>query len=93
MKRIMEEATTRHVEALHYSASARIRVGGERGTGSGVEAGFWLFVLEGFSGKKLKNEKADRTEKQVQEVTGWNDSVEEKTNLLEAACQNYEVLC
>ena len=27
MKRLMEEAAARHVEAIHYSASAGIRVG------------------------------------------------------------------
>ena len=32
MKRLMEEAKARHVEAVHYSASTRIRVGREKGT-------------------------------------------------------------
>ena len=49
-------------------------------------------VLEGFSGKKLRKEEADCTKRQIQEVTGWNDPVKEKTNFVEAACQNYKVL-
>ena len=65
MKSIMEEAATRHIEAIHYSASAVIRVGGERGTGFGANTGFWLVILEGFSGKKLKKEETDRAEKRV----------------------------
>ena len=48
-------------------------------------------MLEGLSGVRLKEE-ADRAEQRVQEVTGWDDPVEEKTGFVEAACQNYEVL-
>ena len=40
----------------------------------------------------MKKEEADRTEQRVQEVTGWNDPVEEKTGFVEAAGQNYDVL-
>jgi hypothetical protein len=56
------------------------------------DSGFWPSVLEGLAGVRLKKEEADRAEKCVQEVTGWNDPVEEKTGFVEAACQNYEVL-
>ena len=31
MKQLMEEATTRHVETVHYSASTGIRVGSDEG--------------------------------------------------------------
>ena len=40
MKRIMEEAAPRHVEAIHYLALAGIRVGGDSGTDSGARARF-----------------------------------------------------
>ena len=49
-------------------------------------------MLEGLSGVRLKKEEADRAEQRVQEVTGWDDPVEEKTGFVEAVCQNYEVL-
>ena len=51
---MVEEAVTRHAETIHYSVLAGIQVGGENGTGSGTDTGFWLVVLEGFSGKKLR---------------------------------------
>jgi hypothetical protein len=82
MKRLMEEAAARHAETVHYSASAGIRVGGEEGR-KAKDSGS---VLEGLAGVRLKKEEADRTEKRVQEVTGWNDPVEEKTGFVEAAC-------
>ena len=48
--------------------------------------GFLLVVLEGFSRKKMVKEEANHTEKQVQEVTGWSDLMEEKTSFVESAC-------
>ena len=56
MKRILEEAVARHVELVHYSTSVGIHVGGERVVESGANSGFWLVVLEGLWGKKLKKE-------------------------------------
>jgi hypothetical protein len=91
MKRLMEEAAARHVETVHYSASAGIRVGGEE-TRKSNDSGFWPSVLDNLAGVRLRKEEADRAEKRVQELTGWNDPVEEKTGFVEAACQNYEVL-
>jgi hypothetical protein len=80
MKRLMEEAAARHAETVHYSASAGIQVGGEEGQ-KAKDSGFWPSVLEGLAGVRLKKEEADRAEKRVQEVTGWNDPVEEKTGV------------
>ena len=48
MKRLMEEAEARHVEAVHYSASAKIRVGGETSVSKERGTGFWSLVLESF---------------------------------------------
>ena len=48
--------------------------------------------MEGLSRVRLKKEEADRAEQRVQEVTGWEDPIEEKTGFIEAASQNYEVL-
>jgi hypothetical protein len=67
MKRLMEEAATRHAEIVHYSASAGIRVGGEE-TRKMTDSGFWPTVLGGLTGVQLRKEKADRAEKRVKEV-------------------------
>ena len=52
MKRLMEEATTRHVEAVHYSALAGIRVG-EKEVKPDSTPGFWPVILETLSGGRL----------------------------------------
>ena len=57
---MMEEATTRHVEAVHYLTSANIRFREEKNTKMGNNARFWRVLLEGFSRKKLKKEETDR---------------------------------
>ena len=49
-------------------------------------------VLEGFAGVRLRKEDLGRVEKRIQEVTGWDNTVEEETGFVEATCQNYEVL-
>ena len=86
MKRLMEEAATRHVEAIHYSALADIHVGG-RVAKTDTNPGFKPVVLETFSGGRLQKGEADRVEKRVRNVTGWSDLVEESTGFVEAACQ------
>ena len=48
MKRLMEEVKARHVEAIHYLASAKIRVGGETSVSKERGTGFWSLVLESF---------------------------------------------
>ena len=53
MKRLMEEATARHTETVHYSASAGIRVGGGEARKTN-EAGFWPTMLEGLAGDKAE---------------------------------------
>ena len=57
-------------------------------TFSGREVRFWPVILESFSGKKLREKEADRVEKRVLEVTGWDYPMEEKTDFVESACQN-----
>ena len=91
MKRLIEEAEARHAKAVHYWVSAGIRVGGDEDRKT-KDSGFWPLVLEDVSGARLKREEASRAEQQVQEVTRWDNPVEENTGLVEAACQNYEVL-
>ena len=91
MKRLMEEAAARHIEAIHYSASASIRVG-EKAAKPDSNPGFWPVILETLSGGRLQKGEAERAEERVREVTGWSDPVEESTGFVEAACRNYEAL-
>ena len=49
-------------------------------------------VQEGLSGMRLQKEKVDWVQRLVQEGTGWDDRVEEKTNFIEVTSQNDEVL-
>ena len=65
MKRIMEEVAAQNADTIHYSVSVGIRVGGEKGTGSGSNTGFWPLVLEGMLGLRLQKEEADRAERQL----------------------------
>ena len=91
MKRLMEEAAARHVEAVHYSASAGIRVG-EKATEPDSKFGFWPVILETLSEGRLQKEEAERAEERVREVIGCSELVEESTNFVEATCRNYEAL-
>ena len=52
MKRLMEEAAARHIEAIHYSASVGIRVG-EKAAKPDSKSGFWPVILETISGGRL----------------------------------------
>ena len=49
----------RHAETIHYSASAEIRVGSDKGRKN--DSDFWPLVVEGLAGVLLKKEEADRT--------------------------------
>ena len=49
-------------------------------------------MIEGLTSVRMRKEEVDRAKKRIREVTGWDDPIEEKTNFVEAACQNYEVL-
>ena len=52
MKWLMEEAKARHADTVHYSALARIRVGGDEDRKT-KHSGFWPSVLEDLSGPQL----------------------------------------
>ena len=71
MRRLMEEAEARHVEAVHYSASAGIRVGKEGRRQEEKEFDFWPSILGSLSKGKFKREETDEVERRVQEATGW----------------------
>ena len=79
----MEEAAPRHLKVIHYSALAGIRVGG-KAANADTNPKFWPMVLEIFSKRRLKKGEVDRAEKQVCDVIGWSDPVEESTSFVEA---------
>ena len=63
MKMLMKEVAARHVEAIHYSASTRIRVGVRKAIGVDTNPGFWPVVLETFSKRKVKKGEPDPVRK------------------------------
>ena len=69
MKSLMEQPAALNTEAIHYSMSVGIRVGGEKGIGSRSNTELCPLVIEGLFGVKLRKEEADRAEKGVQEGT------------------------
>ena len=91
MKKLMEEAAARHVEAVHYSASAGIHVG-EKAAKPETKLGFWPVILKTLSEGRLQKGEAERAKESVHEVSGWSDPIEESTGFVEAACWNYEAL-
>ena len=46
MKKAMEDAKATHVDAMHYAALARTRVGKDKTKTARVGAKFWSIVLE-----------------------------------------------
>ena len=64
MKRLMEEAAARHVEAIHYSASAGICVG-EKAARTDSRSGFWPVILETISRGRLQREEAEHADERV----------------------------
>ena len=91
MKRLVEEAAARHADAIHYSASAWIRLGGSKDR-EAKDLEFRPSVLESLSRVWLRREETDRAEQRLREITSWDDPIVEKTGFVEVACQNYEVL-
>ena len=70
MKMLIEEATVRHVKAIHYSALTAIRVGIGKATSVDTNPGFWPVVLETFSERKLRKGEKDRAERRVRDDIG-----------------------
>ena len=45
MKKVVEDAKATHVDAMHYAASARIRVGKDKNESTRMGTKFWSSVL------------------------------------------------
>ena len=51
-----------------------------------------LIILDQVGKGRFRVDDAYEAEQRIQAMTIWNDLVDEKTGLVEAICQNYEVL-
>jgi hypothetical protein len=92
MKKIIEMEDGRHVEAMHYAASAGISVGRENLKTIKQRAGFWPTVFECEKKGKIDSEDLEIADRNVRRVTGWTDPVDDKTTFAEVVCENYEAL-
>ena len=92
LKKIIEEEDARHVEAMHYAASAGIRVGRENLKTIKPGVGFWPTVFECEKKGKIDLEDLKLANRNVRRVTGWSDPIDDKTSFAEVVCDNYEAL-
>jgi hypothetical protein len=92
MKKIVEEEDARHVDAMHYAATAGIRVGRENLKPIESRAGFWPTVFECEKKGKIEAEDLELAGRNVKRVTGWTDPVDDITSVAEVVCDNYEAL-
>ena len=92
MKKVAEEEDARHVEAMHYAATAGIRVRKENLKTIKPNAGFWPTVLEYEKKGKIVSEDLKLADRNVKRVTGWSDPVDDNTSFAEVVCDNYEAL-
>ena len=92
MKRIMEEAAAPNVEAIHYSVLAEIWVGGDKGTASGSNTGFWTLVLEDLSGVRLQKEEVEdrKSDRPTEALGGMNPRQQGGTLIKGGAKDNKE---
>ena len=80
------------VNNVYYSLSAGIRAGHETRAQESQVGEFWPIILNQVGKGKLCMNEALEAERRVQEMTGWEDPVEEKSSFVEAMCQTYDVL-
>ena len=92
MKKLMEEMEENKVNSVYYSSSAGIRAGHETRAQESQVGEFWPIILNQVGKGKLCMDEALKAERRVQEMTGWEDPVEEKSSFVEAMCQTYDVL-
>jgi hypothetical protein len=92
LKKIVEMEDRRHVEAMHYAASAGISVGRENLKTIKPRAGFWPMVFKCEKKGKIGSEDLENADRNVRRVTGWSDPVLDKTSFAEVVCENYEAL-
>ena len=92
MKKIVEEEDAKHVVAMHYAATAGIRVRRENLKLIETRGGFWPTVFEFEKKGKFGSKDLQLAGGNVKRVTGWSDPVDNNTSFAEVICDNYEVL-
>ena len=85
---MMEEMEENKVNSVYYSSS----VGHETRAHESQVGEFWTIIFNQVGKGKLCMNEALKAERSVQEMTGWEDPVEEKSSFVEAMCQTYDVL-
>ena len=91
MKKAMEDVDVTHVDAMHYAASAGIRVGKDKTEPVRTGTKFWSSVLEYEKKGKVTSNEVELADRSVQNITRWSDPVEDNTLLTEVLCDNQEV--
>ena len=66
----MDEADVSHVEAIHYAATAGIRIGKEKLGVIKPGMGFWLTILEYEKQGKINSDDTKLANLHVQDLTG-----------------------
>jgi hypothetical protein len=92
MKKIVEEEDVQHVDAMHYAATAGIRVERENLKPIETRVGFWPTVFECEKKGRVDSEDLELAGQNVKRVTGWADPVDNITSFVEVMCDNYEAL-
>ena len=91
LKKVMEDAEATRVDAMHYAASAGIRVGKDKSEVTRSGTRFWSTVLEYEKKGKITSDEVELADRSVQGRTGWSDPVDDNTILAEVMCDNHEV--
>ena len=73
MKKAMEDADATHVDAMHYAASARIRVVKDKNEAARTGTKFWSSILEYEKKGKVTLNEVELADRSVQSITGWSD--------------------
>ena len=89
MKKGMEDVDATHVDAMHYAASAGIRVGKDKNEVATARKKFWSSVLEYEKKGKVTSIEVELADRSVQNITGWSDPVTHKyKSWVEDPCGN-----
>ena len=91
-KKAMEDAEATHVDAMHYAASARTRVGKDKIEAARAGEKFWSFILEYEKKGKFTSNEVELVDRSAQSITKWSDPVDDNTIHTEVMCDNHEVL-
>jgi hypothetical protein len=89
---LIDEEDVRHVEAMHYTATVKIRVRREDLKPIKTIAGFWPTVFAYEKKGKIDSKDLEFTGRNVKRVTGWTDPINNITSFAKVVCNNYKAL-